>query len=116
MATTKKETTKTTAVKTETKATAKKTPVKKTTTTAKAASTKTTAKKPVTKKAPVKKAKKEATIVVNANLTVVVPITSKMNMDAEVTGAIDALLSALKDFGMIDNVDVKKTQVFEKDE
>lgn len=63
-----------------------------------------------------KKTKKEATIVMNVNLTAVVPIPSKNNADAEVTGAIDSLVSILKDIGMVDDVDVKQTKVFLKDE
>lgn len=63
-----------------------------------------------------KKTKKEATIVMNVNLTAVVPIPAKRNVDAEVTGAIDSLISILKDIGMVDDVDVKQTKVFLKDE
>lgn len=63
-----------------------------------------------------KKTKKEATIVMNVNLTAVVPIPAKRNADAEVTGAIDSLISILKDIDMVDDVDVKQTKVFLKDE
>ena len=63
-----------------------------------------------------KKTKKEVTIVMNVNLTAVVPIPSKCNADAEVTSAIESLVSILKDIGMVDDVDVKRTKVFLKDE
>lgn len=101
MATTKKETAKTTAVKTETKSTAKKATVKKTATTAKTAS----AKKPATKKAPVKKTKKETTVVMTIEATFVL----KAGQTPDSINLTDICPSA-------DNVNLKKMQVFEKDE
>ena len=100
MATTKKETTKTTAVKTE-----KKVPVKKTATTNKATSTKTAAKKPVTKKAPVKKTKKETTVVMTIEATFIL----KAGQTPDSINLTDICPTA-------DNVSLKKMQVFEKDE
>lgn len=63
-----------------------------------------------------KKTKKEATIVMRVDITSIVPIPSKRNADAEVTGAIESLVQILNDIGMVDNVDVKQTKVFLKDE
>lgn len=63
-----------------------------------------------------KKTKKEATIVMNVNLTAVVPIPVKRNADAEVTSAIESLVQILNDIGMVDNVDTKSIKVFLKDE
>lgn len=97
MATTKKET----AVKTETKATAKKATVKKTATTAKS----TTAKKPATKKAPVKKTKKETTVVMTIEATFIL----KAGQTPDSINLTDICPTA-------DNVNLKKMQVFEKDE
>lgn len=100
MATTKKETAKTTAVKTE-----KKAPVKKTATTAKTALTKTAAKKPATKKAPVKKTKKETTVVMTIEATFIL----KAGQTPDSINLTDICPTA-------DNVNLKKMQVFEKDE
>ena len=100
MATTKKETAKKTAVKTE-----KKVPVKKATTTTKAASTKTAAKKPAAKKAPVKKTKKETTVVMTIEATFIL----KAGQTPDSINLTDICPTA-------DNVNLKKMQVFEKDE
>lgn len=100
MATTKKETTKTTAVKTETKTT-KKAPVKKATATAKS----TAAKKPATKKTPVKKTKKETTVVMTIEATFIL----KAGQTPDSINLTDICPTA-------DNVNLKKMQVFEKDE
>lgn len=94
MATTKKET----AKKTTTKAA----PVKKTT--AKTA-TKTTAKKLATKKTPVKKTKKEKTVVMTIEATFIL----KAGQTPESINLTDICPTA-------DNVNLKKMQVFEKDE
>jgi len=96
MATTKKETTKTTAVKTETKATAK-----KKATTAKSSTTK----KPATKKAPVKKTKKETTVVMTIEATFIL----KAGQTPDSINLTEICPSA-------DNINIKKMQVFEKDE
>ena len=63
-----------------------------------------------------KKTKKEATIVTRVDITSIVPIPSKCNADAEVTGALESLVQILNDIGMVDNVDIKQTKVFLKDE
>lgn len=94
MATTKKETTKKTATAT---------PAKKTT--AKAASTKTAAKKPAAKKAPVKKTKKETTVVMTIEATFIL----KAGQTPDSINLTDICPTA-------DNVNLKKMQVFEKDE
>lgn len=96
MATTKKETAKTTAVKTETKATAKKAPVKKTATTTKTAST---------KKTPVKKTKKETTVVMTIEATFIL----KAGQTPDSINLTEICPSA-------DHINMKKMQVFEKDE
>ena len=94
MATTKKETTKKTATAT---------PAKKTT--AKAASTKTAAKKTDAKKAPVKKTKKETTVVMTIEATFIL----KAGQTPDSINLTDICPTA-------DNVNLKKMQVFEKDE
>jgi len=91
MATTKK----------ETKTTAKKAPVKKATTTAKS----TTTKKPATKKAPVKKTKKETTVVMTIEATFIL----KAGQTPDSINLTDICPTA-------DNVNLKKMQVFDKDE
>lgn len=94
----KKETT--TAKKTTTKATAKEATVKKTATT-----TKTAAKKPATKKAPIKKTKKETTVVMTIEATFIL----KAGQTPDSINLTDICPTA-------DNVNLKKMQVFEKDE
>lgn len=100
MATTKKETAKTTAVETKTKVT-KKEPVKKVAATAKS----TTTKKPATKKTPVKKPKKETTVVMTIEATFIL----KAGQTPDSINLTDICPNA-------DNVNLKKMQVFEKDE
>lgn len=98
MATTKKETTKKTTAKTTTKAASVKKATAKT-------ATKTAAKKPVTKKAPVKKTKKETTVV----MTIEAIFILKSGQTPESINLTDICPTA-------DNVNLKKMQVFEKDE
>lgn len=62
------------------------------------------------------KTKKEATIVTRVDITSIVPIPTKKNAEAEVTAAIESLISILNDIGMVDNVDTKSIKVFLKDE
>ena len=62
------------------------------------------------------KTKKEATIVTRVDITSIVPIPSKKNAEAEVTGAIESLIQILNDIGMVDNVDTKSIKVFLNDE
>ena len=92
----KKETT--TAKKTTTK-TEKKEPVKKT------ATAKTTSTKPATKKAPVKKTKKETTVVMTIEATFIL----KAGQAPDSINLTDICPTA-------DSVNLKKMQVFEKDE
>ena len=107
MATTKKETitAKKTTTKTETKATAKKAPANKATATAKSTTTKVAAKKPATKKTPVKKTKKETTVVMTIEATFIL----KAGQTPDSINLTDICPTA-------DNVNLKKMQVFEKDE
>ena len=96
--------------KTETKETTKKAPAKKPATTAKAASTKTATKKPVTKKpatkkAPVKKTKKETTVVMTIEATFILK-----------AGQTPDSIDVANICPAADNVNLKKMQVFEKDE
>jgi len=100
MATTKKETAKKT---TTAKPATKKTPVKKTTT--KTATAKPAAKKPATKKAPVKRVKKETTVFMTIEATFILKAGQTPD-SIDVTNICPAA----------DNVNIKKMQVFEKDE